>query len=56
MAKQKELEQDDIKLRIELAKLQRSTGPRYFTADEERELASALAKHGLQSANIVCVI
>src|SRR5580704_4640520 len=55
VVKQKELEQDDIKLRIELAKLKRSSGPRYVTADEKRELAPAPLRSTACKARRSCV-
>lgn len=51
-----QIEQENIKLRIELAKLQRTSGPRYLTDDEKQELAHSLKKYDLQRVNIVCVI
>jgi len=47
---QKKIEQENIKLRIALAKLQRSSGPRYLSPQEKNELIKILSKYPTKNA------
>jgi hypothetical protein len=47
-----QVEQENIKLRTMLAKLQRSTGPRYFSPDEQDQLVKALSRYVITNALI----
>lgn len=53
--KASQIEQENIKLRIELAKVQRASGRRYLSPHEQDELVAILSQYKLKSAGIFCV-
>jgi hypothetical protein len=53
IARASQIEQDNIRLKIQLAKLQRSSGPRYLSREEQDQLVKALSKYAIPHVIIV---